>query len=280
MSKKRKGRCVFCGAHGQLTDEDPLPKWVAEEFRRLYPAMHSVWSTQLETEGDQVIYSHGKKVGSAAAIKLPVVCAACNGGWMGLIEKTTKRFLVPTISGGAITLTPEHQMELGKWGTLKALTYALVKPNDTQVVFAPDLHAFFAARKPPPGFQMWLARYAGHPSHLAFHVRGTAYTSGPYEDIPDGTPHAQLLTFVYGELVVQSVYVGLRTRRLPGGYRRSDDDPYSICVWPPSGDDIRWPPPGQVTEDSFRRFADTPIHPIPVVGQKLPPVPGKPTGAP
>lgn len=74
------------------------------------------------------------------------------------------------------------------------------------------------------------------------HMRDTTYSPNDYKDFPAGTPHAQFLTLIFGELILQSVFIGHRGRVTISAYQRPEGDPFTVIAWPMGGDSISWPP--------------------------------------
>lgn len=274
MAKTHWGECVFCGNSDKLSEEDPLPKWVSRELQRLHPHDY-VWAVDIDLNESEIIRHVGKKVGSPSTVKLPVVCEPCNNGWMSDIENATQIFMLASLGGVPIEITSEQQHTLATWGTLKALTYDLKQPNYTPVVSSQDLQLFYAERKPPTQFKMWLGHYSGHTDHLAFVLREATAAVEDYDGFRAGTPHAQILNLVFGDLVVQSIFVGVEGRRVPSAYGRLPVDPSAVRVWPPTAEPIHWPPTVQLTSKGFETFAGMPMEPEALIRLTSPRRPGE-----
>ena len=253
-----------------------MPLWVTKEIRRLYPDM-AVTSTQFTYTQGAVQHSHTKPVGSVSNIKLPIVCGPCNNVWMSQLENRAGRQLVAAIGDTSLTLVPEAQSDIAKWMTLKALTFDLGEPNPMRVVTDDDLHAFYATRSPQPQFVVRLARYGEpHLGHLIFfNRRGYAYP----ESREDVFAYAQILTLVFGRLVIQSIYVPVANQSLPSVlYRRPI--PYDIVIWPGREESIGWPPPLSLDREKIASYSGLPGNPESFAGQPAPRKPKKPEAAP
>jgi len=220
-----------------------------------------------------MINQHQKLVGSAASLKLPVVCPNCNKKWMGNIELNASAILRPALAGQGITISPAQQRIVARWAALKAMLYDLRRPNDHPVVLDADLKAFYAVRNPPPQFQLRLGQYKGQLKHSGFHLRATTFATQTFGELPAGEPHAELLTVIFGELIVHSVLVGLRGRDVPGLYQRGELDLAMVRVWPPSVGDITWPPTEAMDDQAVTALTGTPYGPVTSIGSPLPGVP-------
>jgi hypothetical protein len=274
MGKKKKGKCVFCGDRTAMTIEDVVPQWAARELRRLHPHEY-VKAVTAHTDGNLVLGVRMTKVGSAAAVKLPLVCGPCNNLLGREIEDPTSKVLKPMLGGTPSTVTPEDCAQIAAWGTLKALCYDIIQPDPGRVVFTPELHTFRADRRASPQFKMWMGRYDGHDSDLAWHMRAATINSADYRGVPAGTPHSQVLTRILGDLIMQSVYVGIRGRALPSRFERPEGDPFAIRVWPRPSQPLEWPPLQSITGENLRYFAGIPES---LVSMPTPPEPDMPLG--
>ena len=114
---------------------------------------------------------------------------------------------------------------------------------------------------------MWLGHYSSHTDHLAFVLREATTSAEDYDGFRAGTPHPQILNLVFGDLVVQSIFVGVEGRRVPSAYGRLPIDPSAVSVWPPAPKPIYWPPPVQLTSKGFETFAGMPMEPEALIRQ-------------
>ena len=192
---------------------------------------------------------------------------------MSGIEKAAARVLTPTLGGTPIDMSTAEQVAVARWAALKSLVYSLRKPNPGCAITSTDLHDFFLSKRAPTDFRVWLSHYPGHSStFLVNHVRDNTWSPYDFPGFPSGTPHAQTLALVYGDLVVQTVFVSLRARHVPAHYERPTDDSVSIRVWPAMLQTIHWPPQVALTDQTWGPFANTGIGPI--VGVADPPSDG------
>jgi hypothetical protein len=121
----------------------------------------------------------------------------------------------------------------------------------------------------PRWFHMWLAFYPGHESAFLTHnVRDTTWCDQDFPGFPSGRPHAQVLTVVYGDLAIKTIFVGMAGRHVPVSLDRPPD-PAVIQVWPPLGGDLSWPPQVSLDDDGWRKFINTGIPAI--LGMATPP---------
>lgn len=274
MSKKRRGNCVFCGTRTDMTIEDVFPHWAANELKRLYPHQY-VTAVETVSLDEAILISNFKRWGSAAAVKLPLVCCPCNKRFGNKLEKPTSDILKPALGGVTTPIRRKDCELLAAWGMLKALCYDIIDPDPGRVVYASELHAFRTQIGPAPRFQMWFGQFQRHESELAFHVRDHTVSPFDYPGFPSGTPHAQVLTRILGDLVVQSVFVGIRGRRVEDRYDRPQNETCTIRIWPPPTEPQTWPPPEPITRETLPAFAGFPES---LIGQVFPDEPDSPEG--
>jgi hypothetical protein len=230
----KRGECIFCGTYGFLSREDPIPRWMANLLRQ-FSAGPEILLTRSQVDKGQVIWTHSRNVGAASAYKVRRVCQkTCNGGWMSDLEKATKPILTPLVRGGRRGLLPADQTVIARWMVLKALFFDLVEAADSTAAER-DYRSFFASRVPPPRFEVWLARYEPEADHVLQHYRSSFRTRVPHGDIPANTPHSQLLTLVFGHLILQSIFVNEETITYPPIHSRTEPEAHVVRVWPTSG---------------------------------------------
>jgi hypothetical protein len=263
MSKKRKGTCVFCRSSGKLTEEDSVPQWVARQLKVLYPHTYS-YATHFDLGSNGTfVPARPRKGGSVASIKLPVVCAKCNGKWMGRMENRASVILLPALGGNPISLNREQQKVLAKWGAMKSLIFGLRQPNSSGCIKDIDLEEFHALNRIPPDFRMWLAHFPDHESDFFVHgMRDNTWSRNSYDNFPAGTTHAQVLTLVFGVLVVKTVYVCIRGRPIPISYDRPQDDNFTVQIWPIQSRSVQWPPSEALDEETYVGFVNRGIPSI------------------
>lgn len=248
------GDCIFCGEYGPLHDEDPVPRWLSRLLRQFATGPQILHTRSVHDKG-KVLREISKKVQSASAYKVPVVCQErCNGGWMSRLEKATKPILTPMILGVRTGLSREHQTTVATWMTLKALFFDLVEKED-QTAEDEDFKRFYREKAPPPRFDMWLAAYQPAPLDVFEHMRGSNRTREERDGIPAGTPHSQTLTLVLGHLVLQSIFVNQATQAYPEVHSRVEPEPHITRIWPIVRAPVDWPPPIPLKPEDIQLFS-------------------------
>ena len=106
-------QCIFCGGGG-LTNEHAWPQWILNE--------QDPFGIVVESDGEHV----RTLVGPKAAIKLKVVCAACNNGWMSDLEAKAKPVLGPLIDGQRSRLGLPEQALLNICLTKTAMVFGFM----------------------------------------------------------------------------------------------------------------------------------------------------------
>lgn len=118
---RRKGRCVYCGFAGGLTDEHVLPT-----FSGLLPEGGRFETFTTAADGKPV--RHFESVEQLGLVA-HVVCGPCNHGWMERLETRVRAYLVPMITGRQATLDPSGDPNPGRW---LAKTHQMYRINATR----------------------------------------------------------------------------------------------------------------------------------------------------
>ncbi len=252
MTKPRFGPCLFCDEASRYEKEDVLPVWLAEVLRQMNPGMKYDSHRMRVREGriDRQHISRGH--GSVAGVhKLPIVCRSCNGGWMSEIEQHAKPILTPLVQGLRTTLTVQDQYTVSLWMTLKSLMYELL--DWSHHFIRPEyFQTFFTIRKPPPNFRVCLAEFGGGLNQVASYVR-VPLIGHESDKPPTPGPNLQLLTLIFGHLVIQSV---LPFDGTVSALRYEPPTPTTtfVSIWPTQRTST-WPPRKRMSEPLFRVFA-------------------------
>jgi hypothetical protein len=178
-----------------------------------------------------------RRQGAQITRQIRVVCADCNGGWMGSLETKVRPILSPMMTGDPRTLSVEEQTTLAQWITLKTLI-AEHAVDGLQTTKQEDVRAFYEHRTIPADFRIFIA------PHTSDKWRLTAFRHAVDLHLPEPEPphvtrrNTQLVIFGVGILlviVVASEVVSPDRLLIPGdsGLRR---------VWPIGLDWLQRPP--------------------------------------
>lgn len=181
------------------------------------------------------------------------VCQKCNNGWMSELENEIKPVLAPMINGYRTLLTPDEQMTLARWASLKAQCFD-ANPNGPEPKSSMRARqtvrggkSALEAGRPPDRWAVFLGAYerAGHFGIYTPYVTGLD-REGNYAGISFTTT----LVLNHVVLVVQARTGGSRLPPLvdmPGGYNlagRTDAATLALTsIWPPRPTAFEWPAP-------------------------------------
>jgi hypothetical protein len=142
--------CVFCGADDQrLTDEHVWPVWMRED---LLSAGMPAFGTNIRVANDEADSWSGRLLD----VKVKVVCAACNNGWMSTLEAEVKPLMLDLMRCKATVLTPRRQALLARWAFKTA---AMAQHANLRSPVIPLEHyiEFYEQQKPPADTMVFIA---------------------------------------------------------------------------------------------------------------------------
>lgn len=239
------GRCPFYEDCTETNDEDALPLWVS----RVLVKRHGKLRLRTPQGMREVMY---------AKYKVPMG-AACNYGWLSVLENDTKTVMEPMIFGpepGAPqsrTLTSGEQQLLATWAVKTALMLDL--GTQPQVIPRFSYEQLRLYRCPLPNTTVFLGANRG--DSRAMRVAHGGMNLGT---VPAGA-HDTFMTTITVFRVVFKV-IGLIGPRLP----EAINYPTALVdglhrIWPLPGGDITWPRDGLAFNDqSLIAFEDVVPH--------------------
>lgn len=221
--------CLFCGSTAKVTLEHALSKPILRhvamsgpqiaETLRVEPgrdSVHRQWSTTVRNLWKRKAY-----------------CARCNNGWMQAMDEGVSPLIGPMINGHPTILSVEDKHALATWVTKMSLVFESLYGD--RVVPDSVYRAFHASREPIGAESIHLARYEG-PEHI-FHARRVIR-------VPDATTgdvvrvEAVLMTIIIGQLITQTTLPAEHRELITVSHAGSD----RVAIWPPSADNVTWPP--------------------------------------
>lgn len=249
---------MICGTYAILTREDATPRWLGK-FLNEHFSPESRWEAVEIVPGmDGVALQRSRIVGSPAAYKVPVLCAACNNEWASSLEVEVRPILCPMILGEVTHLNPEALTTLATWATKTALIYEFVQATKegTTTSFE-DRKWFWHHRQPLPDSQIWLARYTGtRGAHIV--CRKTLALFDREDPRPIPIPHGLFTVLVFGQLALRVVI--LRSQRVyPTSYELWGGTPTRV-VWPLE-EDVGWPPAYSLDDAALDAFMTVKMAP-------------------
>jgi hypothetical protein len=153
------GLCYWrCGRPAD-SYEDLLSRWVDSAFV-VPPGYHIVLGPQLRVFRDGITTRRVVQRLATRWIAKKAVCAACNNGWMSVVEKGTKGLLTPLIRGHERSLDPKAQLDIALWACMKAaLVDARPGSTDGGLCSESSRDAIFERREPPIDMVVRLAAF-------------------------------------------------------------------------------------------------------------------------
>lgn len=241
--------CAFCGSSdSKITKEHVIPDWISRLFRS-----DAVGSAELlRRDGSQIRYPIVPFQQTVRA-----VCKECNETWMSDLEATVKRPLGPMIAHGqAARLAPQAQHDIATWAAKTALMLEYLHPSDRTIPES-ECHRFYAAKKPPAGYLVWLAHRTVYPQDgkgRKMLLNSMGQTVPHIHVSPSLADELKAMWYTPGRAVFRVTYaIGRVVFQILGhnlpGHLRADYGPIEVshCIWPVQ-DDVTWPPPVAVEE--------------------------------
>jgi hypothetical protein len=253
-------RCIFCGKR-PVTDEHLISQWASavldEDPRPVQqPAgIHRRYTRHLGKESRKEWRNDRR-----AEFVAKCVCADCNAGWMGLVETRARPFLEPMIRGASVNLHAEACEAPATWLALKSIieryTQSPVVPVEQAI-----LREFYALRRPPLHWHIWVTRYVGtQRAGFACDLRLIARTFGTHGI--SRSAYRMLVTAVIGYFGGQ-VFAPEKQLALKQERRQHQ----AIWIWPPEwqslGGTHSWPPAGFLNDESLEAISEMRTNGLP-----------------
>ena len=239
--------CIFCGTTGaavKITKEHTFSDWINDV---LTPADlgPDITCERSISQGPGAGTVTSWPVAQVASHKVRAVCQPCNGGWMSGHEGQIRSVLEPMIRGYNASLTPDQQISVATWTSMKAAVFEYVW-SDEPVLTAADRSVIMTQARPPASAQVRLAAIEsqGRPLQAMAH----RYPTSGAEEV------AYCLTLTIGCLVLQFFGgPGAGNHKFQDiGRPRAD----FAGIYPPCMQVINWPPALALDDVSVQDFAD------------------------
>lgn len=231
--------CAFCGASGAMSREHAWGDWIKGFLPPDTVLNHDVYSTNDDwsVPGKPVLSGQRtKKIsGAPRSLRLPVVCASCNNGWMSRIEQQMAiPILGPLLRGDHRTLTIDDQTGLALWVEMKMMVKQLWGRGPA--VNTPEQRRLLMdTQLPDPLTKIWIGSYepADDP------IRHRHYFWGAHEN----EPSLRIDGVVLGP--VMFYFVGGR-KHIPSMDELNLEGidafkSYVQRIWPPQDKSVDWP---------------------------------------
>ncbi len=241
--------CVFCGA-APTTGEHVWPDWIRRKLAIDEVLQHT---RLLEQQGeiDRFVFD-----AQPFKLRVNVVCAECNNGWMARLEESAKCLLEGMIEGRGRELHPLGQKQLASWALLKAMMFDQASPAEARVVF-PSLYGDLFEHKQPPDASVgvWLSAYGGDLVGFSA-LAALEATAG---DQPDPGEHNVFVrTFSMGAVLVQvfgTSNPALRDMSVDWAAYGPPPAPPVVQIWPVDGA-CTWRPEPALNDAGIEWFSN------------------------
>ena len=243
LKKKTKKICVFCGST-RLTGEHFWPVW-SHPCLAIDPSGGRTRELH-ETLGNAIcLAGPNSRVKSShlANLKLRLVCARCNNGWMSHAEETAKPVLVKLINGERCCISVNEQEHLARWIAMKVM---LAEHDRNQVFVTPqeERTTLMEDGVIPPTFDIRIAHHGleqkvGYVRRAMTIMMGDGSGKAP-EITGNAVKNVQDTHFMFGKLLVVAAS-SQSNMRIEDMFRvHADGLPR---IWPCSSEALDWPPP-------------------------------------
>ena len=235
------GRCPFCGAVKEITDEDVWPRWISKLLRERFGSFRVSAPSG---------YRQLQRINYVAPI-----CSICNNRWMSVQEKDVKPTLSRMILGPqpneppCQTLTPAQQEVLATWAVKTAFMIDFCG-KAAPIIPTGYYQQLRMYRRALPNTVVWVAGYNGNQCAV-FAAHG-----GLHIGIEPGlSPNAFMTVFTAYRVIFKVFgYIG---PAFPQDVSYDSAFGHGVSqIWPVTGHSIEWPRNGMAfNDDTLMPFA-------------------------
>lgn len=172
--------------------------------------------------------------GRSTSLKIPLVCAACNNGWMSQLEQATKVVLGPMLTNQPVTLSVADQRLLARWYDKTMMIKELWGNKGSAASSIEQRQAVMIGDSADPLTQIWLGTFtpAGGPVRHRHYYDGTrvGYATTRHDAVTLGPV----------------MFYSISGREELANQEMSLDgiqelEPYVTRIWPSTGEPVFWP---------------------------------------
>jgi len=224
--------CVFCGVTGGLTDEHLVPQWVTRFIHDLGGGSGRMRVSQQFADSRREFRTHAR----SSSLKVKVVCAHCNNGWLSTLENDAQPHLETMIAGRGMTFSPDVSMKVATWALKMGVLLDHNHPG-SKVVPAHHYRWLRARRRAWPTAKV----YAG-----SFHKFGSEHIVGlqTFGPLPI---RVYLANLVFGHMVLLG-FTGPIAEEFNVQLPQPMGADTLVEIWPHSGV-TTWPPPFALNDE-------------------------------
>lgn len=238
------GECGYCGQRRALTEEHVIPQWLEKlcDARGEYQ----------QVVGNSLIPSGNKR--SARC-----VCVECHRWINHTYEEPVQPIISPLVLGQARVISSAEQAVIAGWAEKVALGMGMIDwgvrrvrhlSNPFRRLGVPTSRTFVALGAVPPVLNPGNVQWPDHP----------VTKEEPVYEAPRLEPGGVQHTFQAVHLIMLVIHTATNSerQRVTKAYRLY---PSLIRIWPSTGENVTWPPPGWFDEPlhiAFRALNDWP----------------------
>jgi hypothetical protein len=252
--------CIFCRRPSKMTNEHVWGDWLKPYVDRIANkhVLHQRLVGRLGTQDRE--RTQIRAGGSPLHSKVPVVCVACNSGWLSRIQQRAKPYLLPLVEGRErILIGPRAQLAIATWATMATITAEFIHRRLASIAISNDAReAFRNAQHPLGNWRIWIGtyhrwRWDGCYVHACQPIYFEGQTVIPNVEEPNiPLPTTQWSTFIVGKLYVHvassMTSPDLIQKRDWRNAPRARDR--LVQVWPLKEGMIVWPTPALSDADA------------------------------
>ncbi len=239
-SPKRSPPCIFCD-EPRSSAEHFWPEWMHTLLPRTPNPHHERWTVHQHPVRGEDRRGRTNAQGGVQTIRIKVVCANCNRGWMSRLEERVKPIVSPLILGEPIALDHEQTTTIAKWVALKCIV-AEHAARDCALTPEDDRKALRLQGTIPNYFRIYVANHDGNECAYVRHSHCLAFDGPkPKPELPTGiVKNVQTITFYLGRIFVHMNACRTDDFELessvliPSLYNNSR-------IWPPQHYEMVWP---------------------------------------
>lgn len=152
-----KGRCLFCGSRGKLTNEHVLSKPLVD---LLPPSDEDRFVNVLRAGSHPIVQTRTIPTRDRRVLQVRAYCGPCNGGWMQQMDHDIVPVIAPMVRGEQTVLEREDCLRLAAWVAKMSLVHWSLAGDENPVPVA-AYRRFFKFRRPSPDHYVALGRHSG-----------------------------------------------------------------------------------------------------------------------
>jgi len=176
----------------------------------------------------------------APGLKVKVVCAGCNNGWMSDLENRAKAIVEPLIDETTTLIDSEGRLILAEWAVKTSMVFEALRSSGPYVFTEEERTLIRQSRGLPRFTTVWIAKCVGSsgPYCSASDLGGTVVGS-------DVDASAYVTTMAFGPLAIQVLRASVpgadSAKSITADIRPGPWNDVAIRVWPTSRV-APWPP--------------------------------------